>query len=194
MTFFPRPRSQTQGANGWTLMELMVVVVIMGITAAVGIGAFFFLIRRARANSVALEVAGWIENVRNAAADEVSAQADAGGCVITFSTGNVQAAGVPLASVDGACTLPETTLRIPTGVQQGTVSTSISAGSSPVIFTPRGLWTNDQGQTGQNFQLDIELDGGGPLRCVRLLPTLGSVEIGRPNTFAGDTCQNWQTL
>lgn len=175
-------------------MELLVVVVIMGVTAAVGIGGFFFLLRRERANSVALEVAGWIEYVRNAAADEVSAQADAGGCVITFSTGNGQAAGDQLASVDDACTLPETILRIPTGVQQGTVSTSISEGSSPVIFTPRGLWTNNQGQTGQDFQLDIELDGGGPLRCVRLSPTLGLVEIGRPNTFAGEICQNWQTL
>lgn len=177
------------------MTELLVVVVIMGVTAAVGIGAFFFLVRRARANSVALEVAGWIENVRNAAADEVSNQANAGGCVITFSAGNGQAAGVQLASVDNACTMPETVLRIPPGVQQGTVSTNITPdGANQVIFTPRGLWTNGQGQPGQNFQLNIQLDGGGPLRCVRLSPTLGSLEIGRPTTFAGDTCQDWQTL
>lgn len=188
-------RSPTFYGHGFSLPELLVITVILGVIASIGISAFFFLVRRERANSVALEVAGWIENVRNASADEVSPQANTGGCVLTFTTGNNQAAGAQLASVDQNCTLPETVLRIPAGVQQDTVLTSIASGASPVVFTPRGLWTDVAGNpTETPFQLNITLNGGGPLRCVRISPTLGSVEVGRPTTFAGNTCQDWQTL
>ena len=73
---------------GFSLPELLVIVVIIGVIGAVGIGGFNFLVRRARVQSVALEVAGWLEQVRNAAADEVIANTAAGGCVVTFDSGN----------------------------------------------------------------------------------------------------------
>lgn len=175
--------------RGFSLPELLVVIVIIGVTAAVGIPAFFFLVQRARIQSVALEAAGWLENVRNAAADEINPIDNQGGCVVTFTPAGGMAAGDSLATVDPNCTLPENELLIPQAVQQDTVTV---AGPETIVFTPRGLWTDAQGNLGQNFQLDMTLDGGGPLRCIRLSPTLGSVEIGRPAGGAG--CQNWQQL
>lgn len=177
---------------GFTLPELLVVIVILGVIGSVGIQGFFFLVRRARVQSVALEVAGWLEQVRNAAADEVFPRQ---GCQITFATGTL-AGGVQLAAVDqtgGACPFPEPVLRVPPGVQLDTVQIAV-AGTNPLVFTPRGLWIAPGGAIGQNFLLSMTLTGGGPLRCIRLTPTLGSVEIGRPPNSAGDTCTNWQTL
>lgn len=207
-----------RSAQGFTLIELLVLVVIIGVIGSIGIMSFAFLVRRARAQSVSLEIAGWIENVRNAAADEVSAVEAAGGCQMTFNPGTSMAAGTQLASVDGACTLPEDVLRIPPGVQQDTVSVgtcfidandpppsadSCSTSPADVIFTPRGLWGEPDTSTntltvGNFFYVTIELQAGfgaGPLlRCVRLTPTLGSVEVGRPASSAGDSCSEWELL
>lgn len=181
--------------KGFSLTELLVVIVIIGVIGSVGIAGFFFLVRRARVQSVALEIAGWIEQVRNAAADEVSPQGNQGGCQVNWFPNNGMAPQAALAIVDQNCTAPENTLFIPVTIQQETVSVALADGSpDPIIFTPRGLWTNQAGVPGVNFQLNIQLDGGGPLRCVRLSPTLGSVEIGRPNNFGGGQCQNWQLL
>lgn len=191
MTASARARKFRRPNQGFTLPELLVVIVILGVTAAIGIQAFFFLVRRARVQSVALEVAGWIESVRNAAADEVNQTENQGGCVITFTPAGGMAAQTSLATVDDNCPVPEDELRIPNTVQQDQVTID---SPETVIFTPRGLWTDEDANPGAQFLMTITLDGGGPLRCVRLSPTLGSVEIGRPDNSAGNACQNWQLL
>lgn len=184
-------RSSACREAGFTIVELMVTVVILGILAGVAIPSFLFLLQRERVQSAALEVAGWLEQVRNAAADQVAADTGAGGCVVTFETGSLSA-GQTLAQVDQECRLPNPILRVPDGVQQNTVSVAI-AGSNPIVFTPRGLWIDSQNVPGQNMQLSLTLSGfGSPLRCVRLSPILGSVEIGRPQGSVA--CSNWQSL
>lgn len=189
-SFHPRQVVGRQCA-GFTLPELLVIIVILGVIGAVGIQGFFFLVRRARVQSVALEVAGWLENVRNTAADEVIANNLAGGCVVTFDTGN-RTAGQQIATVDAGCTLPEAILRVPPGVQQDSVNLNVVG--SPVTFTPRGMWIDNAGAPGQNFLLTISLNNSFPVRCVRLSPVLGTVEIGRPASSADASCASWQTL
>ncbi|MCP9886734.1 hypothetical protein KBY96_02120 [Cyanobium sp. ATX 6A2] len=192
-------------AKGFSLPELLVIVVILGVTAAVGIPAFFFLVQRARVQSVALEVAGGIENVRNVAAnvDSNSNSRDIGGCRLTFVQSSSQA-GQAVASTDCTnTTLPGGEIRIP-DIQGDSVALSIEQGTSPIYFTPRGLWTQTAGSTtaggtpGAGFKLKITLSGGGPSRCVRISPVLGSVDIGRPSGGNSDSCSDasaeWQTI
>lgn len=184
----PTPRRPIN--KGFSLPELLVIIVILGIIGSVGILSFFFLVRRARVQSVALEVAGWIENVRNAASDAIDQDQSLGGCLIAFDTD----ASVPpdiLAEVNADCPVPETELRIPTTVQQDSVTIDIIAGPDEITFTPRGLWTGPGTTPGADFRMLITLDSGGPSRCVRLSPILGSVEIGRPDCGNGS---NWQLL
>jgi prepilin-type N-terminal cleavage/methylation domain-containing protein len=183
-----------QQSAGFTLPELLVIVVILGVIAAVGSGAFFYLIRRARVQSVALEVAGWLEQVRNTAADRVADTAQEGGCLVAF-TSDTYNAGEPIASAD--CPMAEPILRVPPGVQDDSVTIDV-AGPSSFVFTPRGMWIDTSGSPGgandNEFQLTIRLNNSLPIRCVRLSPTLGSVEIGRPPNSTEAICQNWQTL
>lgn len=174
------------------------IVVILGVIAAVGTGGFFYLVRRARVQSVALEVAGWLEQVRNAAADRVAESAaatpQAGGCLVNI-TSSTYDAGQQIAIAD--CPMAEPILRVPPGVQDDSVTIDV-AGPSSFVFTPRGMWIDTSGNPGgasdNDFILTIRLNNSLPIRCVRLSPTLGSVEIGRPPNSAGPTCTNWQTL
>lgn len=174
--------------NGFSLAEVLVTVVIIGILASIATQGLSFLLRRARLQSVALATAGWIELVRNTAANRVSSDSSQGGCEVSFST-VASGVGDQLASSD--CEIPEKVLRIPAELQNDTVTITTTL-DNPLIFTPRGLWTDKSGASGASFQLDIVLNGGGPKRCVRLTPTLGSVELGRSNSNAA--CDQWQTL
>lgn len=175
--------------SGFSLAEVLTVVVIIGILAAIASQGLLFVVRRERLQSLTLETAGWLELVRNAAADRVSSDQEQGGCEVTFDA-SANAVGDELADVNG-CTVPEPILRIPSQLQNDTVTVT-ATGANPLVFTPRGLWTDAEGEPGASFQLDIVLDGVGLRRCVRLTPTLGSVELGRSNN--NSTCNEWQTL
>lgn len=179
--------------TGFSLAEMIVVVAILGILSAIAIPSFFFILQRERIQSVALEVAGWLEQVRNAAADEVSASGTGGGCEVTFGSSGILAANGQLATVNTDCSVPTPILNVSDGVQQNTISVIVS-GDNPIIFTPRGMWINTAGVPGTSFQISMTLSGfGSPLRCVRLSPVLGAVEIGRPQNNSA-TCTNWMSL
>lgn len=181
--------------RGISLVELLIVVSILGVFAGISLPSFFRFLQRERLHSVALETAGWLESVRNVAANQVSGSTNAGGCQVTFSQGTLSANSV-LATVNSECSasLPTPELRIPAGIQQDTVQVSVSGPSDRiVIFTPRGLWINSAGEPGPSFQLSLTLaNSGGLLRCVRLSPALGAVEIGRPDSST--SCNRWESL
>lgn len=186
---FPLRELTFESNEGFSLAEVLIIVVIIGVLASIATQGLFFLVRRERLQSVALATAGWLELVRNAASNRVSANTSQGGCEISIST-FAAAVGDQLASVSG-CVVPEPILRIPSELQNDTLTVTATLGN-PLIFTPRGLWTDSAGTTGVNYQIDFVLNGGGPRRCVRLTPTLGSVELGRSNSTAA--CNEWQSL
>lgn len=77
---------------GMSLAELLIVVSILGIAAAIVIPSFMFALRRERVNAIALEAAGWLEEARSQSAREVNQAVLApgdddsvkGGCVIVL--------------------------------------------------------------------------------------------------------------
>jgi prepilin-type N-terminal cleavage/methylation domain-containing protein len=77
---------------GFSLTELLVVVSILGIAAAISIPSFLFVLRRERVNAIALEAAGWLEEARSQSAREVNLDllalneddSNKGGCAIVL--------------------------------------------------------------------------------------------------------------
>lgn len=196
LNMFPRKLDASRGKHGsaFTLPELLVIIVIMSVIASIGVPAFFFLVRRARANSVALEIAGWLENVRNSAADIVSEDEQQGGCEITFNGGTI-AIGLKIAGTDPDCVVPEQSLLVPQGIQDGNNVNISLLGPDIVNFTPRGLWVDENGIPGEDFELQLLVNNQPPLRCVRLTDVLGAVEIGRaPTSLDIDGCTIWDRL
>jgi prepilin-type N-terminal cleavage/methylation domain-containing protein len=86
MSPFPSPRS-----GGFSLVELLVVTLIVGILATVGISVSDTDWRRERVNAAALDLAGWLEAVRR---QSVRGQ----GCVVTLVSNNSLAAGANIAT------------------------------------------------------------------------------------------------
>lgn len=191
---------------GLSLVEMVVVVAILGIASAIAIPSFAFVLRRERVNAVALEVAGWLEEVRNLSARQVDPSATAGGCAVSLvSTATALAPGGTIGTVASVCNPRNPVLRIP-DVQGAsfdirTISPGGAGGTTPegdndeadggsglpsgandemtaVVFTPRGMWTSVPPAEG-DLEVRIRLsDGSGPMRCVRMSSILGSIDIG----------------
>lgn len=187
-----RSRLSRPGYSAFSLVEVMVVVVILGVVTSIAMAGFNFVLRRERINAVALETAGWLEEVRNQAARRVDDDLSAGGCVITLSPSSSMTSGASLATAESACGSRDSTLRIPADLG-GTVSASSTNGNS-IIFTPRGLWIADPPVSGA-LEIRMVLDGGGPLRCVRISATLGSIDIGSANASSlGASCTDYTAI
>ena len=184
--------SRRPAESAFSLVEVMVVVVILGVVSSIAVAGFNFVLRRERINAVALETAGWFEEVRNQAARRVDEDLNAGGCSITLSPSSSMASGAVLATAESACGARDATLRIPADLG-GTVSAQSTNGTS-IIFTPRGLWIASPAVTGP-LEIKMVLDGGGPMRCVRISEILGSIDIGSSNTAnLGAACTDYTAI
>jgi len=189
------PKNQS---DGFSLAELLAIVVIMGVLSSIAIVGYGNVVRRERLNNVALSVAGWIEQVRNQSANEVYPLSSTsgslildGGCEIEFKNVVSGGPGTTIAQVlknsDGLPGCPgvtSETLAVP--AEQGisvSVKSSVltSATNQKINFTPRGMILADPSLvSGSSFEYRIILaDGkGGPKRCVRISDITGTVDIG----------------
>ncbi len=174
-------------ANGFSLMELLSVVAIIGVITSVGIAASGNEWRREQVNTVATDLTGWLETIRRSALK-------GNACQVTISGGNI-AAGATLATASeivGAPTIASNCLashplRISATLNRSAFTIAPS-GSTSFKFTPRGT-VNAQAANAQltsPIVIEISLAGSsGPLRCVRISPGLGLISIGASNVTSG---------
>lgn len=192
---------------GFTLVEQLVIVAVIGILSSMAVPSFLFALRRERVNAVAFETAGWLEEIRSIAAREVNPDPNAGGCAIVIAAAQPSArSGDVIAGISGCqarmpqLRIPDTwggDFRISHSISSGSISnaptaddcsasgipSALCAGSIRMFFTPRGMWSSD---SVVNLRDDLEIriapaDGKGPKRCVRLSSILGSIDIGSGN-------------
>ena len=191
----PFPRRSLPPSGGFSVTEVMVVVVIVGILSAVGINASGNEWRREQVNAVAIELSGWLETVRRSALRGNS-------CAVTINGGSLSAGGTLATATENTGTafgsgaaignncLTGQPLTISGGGSSATSYTIAPSGTTQLTFTPRGTVNATAADTPitSPIEIRIALTGStGPMRCVRISPGLGMVAIGASNT-SGTSC------
>jgi prepilin-type N-terminal cleavage/methylation domain-containing protein len=157
--------------GGFTLIEVLIVVVTIGILSALAIDSGLRELRRERVNGLVINLAGWIETVRRSALRGTS-------CTATITTGNLTA-GSNLASADSiGCpkVAPLTVDENSTGMSFNVVSSATT-----VTFTPRGT----RYPSGSDVTIIVSLNPVGPYRCILIKGLLGVIGLGKSD---GTTC------
>ncbi len=186
---FCRIAANLATASGFTMMDMIVTVSVIGILSSVSYSASIVEWRREQANAAAMEFSAWLEPISRT--PDVTGQP----CTVTLTTGSSRAPGSPLATVSPASCSTQPTLRLPE-INQNT-DYSVGASATSWSFTPRGSITTGSGATASSSNIDISIrfsmEGNLPVRCVRLSGTLGLLRFGS-NNATGNTaseCTNW---
>jgi prepilin-type N-terminal cleavage/methylation domain-containing protein len=173
---------------GFTLVELLVTVAVMGILGGLSFVASQTFVRRDQANTAAAELAAWLEPMAARASS-------VGPCEVTFTTGNGLAPGstfATLATGSSADCTPEATLRLPSLATNQTYNVAVTYApttATSISFSRRGGVVAD----GVEATVKVAVASQLPVRCVRI--SFATVNIGRNNTTAdvSQNCTEWQS-
>lgn len=168
--------------NAFSLTELMVTVVVLGIVSGIVIQVSGQEWRRERVLAVQMDLVGWLEAMRRAALRD-------GACTVQFINGPEYTPGEVLAQpagVNDAHCLYGVEMRIPGVTAAGTryrVETTLNEFS----FTPRGtVRTATDANLDSGAMIQIQLEGGGPVGCLHIGPSVGAIRSGLVND--GQAC------
>lgn len=161
--------------GGFTLTEVLVVIVIIGVLATIGIDSGMREWRREKVNKVAIELSGWLENARRAALR-------GSGCTVTVNTGTLNNGG----TLATATCIPNWPLQI--DIQNNSIRYNITASNSSFTFTPRGtIWPSSS-----NINVTIAFSPDqGVSRCVSVQGLLGVIGLGKVNSGSCTTDQRF---
>jgi len=180
-----RRRQELHGSpDGFSLTQLSITVAIISILSGITISNSLTSWHDAQAAELALQLAGWLEQISRA--PEVNGAT----CTVTFArgiTGGITLNnGAELATVTSnppnaspPCS-PEPTFTVPT--RFGAHQISAGASAANVVFTPRTAITSPI-----DIQVRLALLNQAPVRCVRLSAVLGLLRIGRNDASSSTT-------
>lgn len=200
MLVFRRSMFKKEGA--FTLLELMIALSLMAVVAGLALDAGDKSLERARIDSVAIDMAGWLIAMHANNSDSTNADA-APACYVDFqgagvidsttaSTNSFGPAGaysnlvsvfsIRNGTVNGvrgsaqSCSNPVRSFLLP---ENATGTYQIRA-FSPIVFSIRGTVAIASNSTGNTDANDIKIYRAGSrlLRCVRIYYSTGTVRIG----------------
>lgn len=168
-----RPAHPRWHHRGYTLVELMVTVVVIGILSSVVINVGWREWRREQVNSVVLELAGWLQMVRRSALRGNS-------CQVTIHPAAPMTAGAELASISNCGMVQPLRLSSLSGIGghrplevavQGVTNRPFT-----FSFTPAG--TIFVAPDVDDPQIVIAVTMEDTRRCVQLDGLLGALDLG----------------
>jgi prepilin-type N-terminal cleavage/methylation domain-containing protein len=152
--------------NGFTIMELMVVLVILAILSAVALPNLRSGMRREQLTATSLRIANWLERARNQAVKDMES------CEIRITADDAGDSSLAITSNSPGCG-KLTTLKIG---EQDKAPSEISLAlldnlDSEFIFSPRGSVNRDQ-------EMELTMEGGPTTRCIKVMAPVGLVRSG----------------
>jgi type II secretory pathway pseudopilin PulG len=180
-------------SRGDSMVELLITASLFALVSGVVVQSTGSSVRRAEVNAIAVELAGWLEKVQREtmSRNELSGQPQP--CSITFNSGAELETGAVLARVPGGCAPGsprqngDDVFLLPGSRGGRSFNMRLLGGQNPdgpVTYSPRGTTTLTEPRT-----LVISRNGGGPVRCLRIAPLLGTITIGAANNPDDAICE-----
>jgi len=178
----------SKNETGFSIIEILVSVVILGILSGISIAFTNIELQRSRINTVQLALAGWLQVVQRAALLNKSSDLSSGGCSVAFSPGSGKTNGSSLAEATPSADCGPNSQLVVEVNNLGNSTISLTA-NSPITFTPRGtiIYPGD----GDSLEIKLQLSNSSLIRCVRLNGIAGVIESGSGN---GNTCTDYTKL
>ena len=151
--------------NGFTLLELMIVLAIVAILSAVAIPNLRSAMRREKLTATSLGIVNWLERVRNEAVKDMES------CVLSITTDDASGASFAITSDSPGCG-ELTTFNI--NEQDNTpsdISLVLSDSDSEFSFSPRGSVNRDQ-------EMELTMEGSPNTRCIKVVAPVGLIRTG----------------
>lgn len=164
-------------SQGFTLLELLIVVAILSLLGGLSIPALIENYKREQVNALTIGLASWLQEVRSAALKGSS-------CEVLISTRTIPASAIPggqtVASIGGkpisnTCAVPNNPYLLPESAQGAAYN--ISTNQNSFWFTPRGSKFPNT-----CVLITIAMTNNGPARSIQLNGLLGDLEIGNASS------------
>ena len=159
-------RQAKQANSGFTIWELMVVLVILAILSAVALPNFRSGMRREQLTAASLGIVNWLERARNQAVKDMET------CQLSITADDARDASLAITSDSPGC---GGLASFNINEQENTptnISLALSASSnSDFSFSPRGTVNRDQ-------EMELTMEGSPTTRCIKVVAPVGLVRSG----------------
>ncbi len=159
-------RQGKQASSGFTILELMVVLVIFAILSAAALPNLRSSMRREQLTATSLGIVNWLERARNQAVKDMET------CQLSITADDASDASLAITSNSPGCS--ELTL-FNINKQENTptdISLVLSDSSDREFsFSPRG-------SVNRNQEMELTMEGSPTVRCIKVVAPVGLVRSG----------------